>query len=251
MPLVLAACFFRRAEFLHALLLSLISAVAFEFFSAKLFEKKNKFYHGEAVLIALLTAVLMPSGCPASAIILANFLALVVAKEFFGGMGEYLFHPVLFARVFLQGGVPGLMAEPMVFYGNGWILAAIGLGGLLLLKQRRGYWEIPFLYLAVYSFSDLALGCRAGDPLGFFTGVLFTGFFLLVDPVTLPLTRKGTRWFVSGAALLGALLSPRGFSIVAAGSAILLMNLLTPWLDIWLRPIPHSSRKLLKEGRAQ
>lgn len=248
MPVVFAACFFGKAEFLHVLLLSFISAIAFEFLGAKLFGKKDKLYHGEAILIAVLTATLMPSGCPSEAIIFANFLAVFVAKEVFGGMGEYLFHPVLFALVFLQESFPGMLAEPRVFQGGLWILAAIGVGGLILLKQEHGYWETPFLYVTLHAFCSFVLGRWAPDPRNFFCGVLFTAFFLLADPVVMPLTRRGTRLFVSGAALLSALLSPQGFSIAAAGFSILLMNLLTPWLDIWLRPRPFVGHKPLKAG---
>ena len=80
-------------------------------------------------------------------------------------------------------------------------------------------------------------------PLAFFSGVLLTSFFLLADPVTLPLTRRGTVLFVLGAALLS---SRPGFSIHSAGYAILLMNLLTPWLDIWLKPVPFKFKRLIK-----
>jgi len=237
-PVVVTACFFWKMELLRVLLLSLTSATAFEFLGAKFFGKKDKLYHGEAFLIAILITILMPSGCPSEVILLANFLAVLVAKEFFGGMGEYIFHPVLFACVFLREGFPGLMAEPMILRGNLWVLAAIGIGGLILMKQKQGYWETPILYVTLYFFCTTLLGRQRGDLQIFFSGALVTAFFLLADPVAMPLTRRGTRLFVMGAAFLSALLSPRGFSIVASGASILLMNLLTPWLDVWLKPVP-------------
>ncbi len=248
MPVIFAAGFFGKTEFLHVLLLSLISAVAFELLGAKLFGKKDKLHHGEAILIAVLMAILMPPGCPSEAILLANFLAVFIAKEFFGGMGEYLFHPVLFARVFLHASFPGMTAEPLVLHGSFWVLTAVGIGGLILVRQKQGYWETPFLYITLCSFCTFALGRWGNDPGNFFSGVLLTAFFLLADPVAMPLTRRGTRLFVAGAALLSALLSPRGFSMAAAGFSILLMNLLTPWLDVWLRPRPSAAEGLVNAG---
>ena len=114
--------------------------------------------------------------------------------------------------------------------------------------------------------------------LAFFGGVLLTSFFLLADPVALPLTRQGTLLFVLGAAVLSSRLSPNfffffqngsldcpnfnfveinkywdrpeGFSIRSAGTAILFMNLLTPWLDVWLKPAPYRAPQPLKATRA-
>ena len=245
-PVVVTACFFWKTELLRVLLLSLTGATAFEFLGAKLFGKKDKLCHGEAILIAILIALLMPPGCSSETILLANFLAVFVAKEFLGGMGESVFHPVFFACVFLQEGFPGLMAEPMILHGNPWILAAIGIGGLILMKQKQGYWETPVLYITFCFFCTILFDRWGGDPKNFFSGTLMTAFFLLADPVAMPLTRRGTRLFVIGAAFFSALLSPRGFSIAAAAASVLLMNLLTPWLDVWLKPVPYRAGRLLR-----
>lgn len=249
MPAVLTACFFWKIEFLRVLLLCLISATAFELLGAKLFGKKDKLYQGEAILMALLTSILLPPRCPSEVVIFANFLSVLVAKDFFGGMGDYVFHPVLFARVFLQAGFPGLMAEPLALQGNVWMLAAIGVGGLILLRQGQGYWETPVLYGVLCLFSFFLRGQPEGDLQGLLSGILLTAFFLLADPVAMPLTRSGTRLFVVGAASASVLLSPRGFSIVAAGFSILLMNLLTPWLDVWLRPAPQGTVGGMRHSR--
>ena len=132
------------------------------------------------------------------------------------------------------------MAEPMLLAGEGHIgiLVGIGLGGIMLLRQRQGYWEPPILFIAICFVLEALFG-GGGMPLAFFSGVLLTGFFLLADPVPLPLTRKGTRVFVLGAALLSSSLGGGGFSIGTAAYAILLMDLLTPWLDVWLKPVSY------------
>ena len=76
--------------------------------------------------------------------------------------------------------------------------------------------------------------------------VLFTGFFLLAEPVGMPLTRKGTAVFVLGAAFLSSRLGPEGFSIAAAGYAVLSMNLLAPWLDIVFKPVPYKAKQKIR-----
>ena len=239
-PVFVTACFTGHAEILRVLLVCLVSATAFEFLAAKFFQKMENLRTGEIVLAAALFALLMPSGCPSEIMILGIFMAIFAARELWGGTGSYLLHPVLLARVFLQVCFPKVMSEPMLLAGEGsvWTLFGIGLGGILLFKQKKGYRETPVLFMAICFLCEAGLGGRQ-MPLAFFSGVLSTSFFLLADPVTLPLTRKGTALFVLGAAFLSARLNPDGFSIRSAGYAILLMNLLTPWLDVWLKPVPY------------
>ncbi|MEI7751002.1 MAG: RnfABCDGE type electron transport complex subunit D [Candidatus Omnitrophota bacterium] len=246
-PLFVAACFTGHAEILRVLLICLVSAVAFDFLSSKLFQKKENLRTGETVLIAALFSLLMPSRCPSEVVIFGVFTAVFVAKEFLGGTGAYLLHPILLARVFLQLCFPQVMSEPMLVAGDGsvWTLAALGVGGILFLRQKQGYWETPILFMSVCFVCEALFGGRE-MPLAFFSGVLLTAFFLLADPVTLPLTRKGTVFFVLGAALLSSRLSPEGFSIRTASCAILLMNLLTPWLDVWLKPACYFRRHPLR-----
>ena len=246
-PLFVTACLTGHAEILRVLLICVISTIAFEFLASKLFRKKESLRKGEAVLAAALFSLLMPSRCPSEIVILGVFTAVFAAKELFGSTGSYLLHPLLLARVFLQLCFPKVMSEPMLLAGDGnvWMLMGVGLGGIILLKQKQSYWETSILFMSVCFICEALFGGRE-MPLAFFSGVLLTSFFLLADPVTLPLTRKGTVLFVLGAALLSSRLSPEGFSIRSAGYAILLMNLLTPWLDVWLKPVPYKMARPIK-----
>jgi electron transport complex protein RnfD len=246
-PLFIAACFSGHAEILSILLVCLVSAVAFEFLSAKLFRKKERLKNGETILIAALFSLLMPSKCPSEIVILGVFLAIVGGRELFGGTGSYLLHPLLLARAFLQISFPGAMNEPMLLAGGGnlWTLVAIVAGGGILLKQRQGYWETPVLFSAVCFICEPLAGGSA-MPLAFFSGVFFTAIFLLADPVGMPLTRKGTALFAIGAAFLSSRLGAEGFSIAAVGYAVLFMDLLTPWLDVALKPVSYKTKHLTR-----
>lgn len=246
-PLFVIACFTGHAEILRILLVCQVSAIAFGFLAANLFRKKESLWSGETVLAAALFSLLMPSRCPSEVMILGIFMVVFVAKELFGGTGSYLLHPILLARVFLQICFPKVMTEPMLLAGEGsvWTLLGVGLVGILFLKQRQGYWETPVLFMAACFLCEAVFGGQE-MPYAFFSGVLLTAFFLLADPVALPLTRKGTALFVLGAAFLSSRLSPEGFSICSAGYAILSMNLLTPWLDVWLKPVPYKAKRSLK-----
>lgn len=247
LPLFVTACLAGHAEILRIFLICLVSAIASEFLAAKLFRKKEGLRNGEAVLAAALFSLLMPSRCPSEIVIFGVFTAVFAAKDVFGGTGSYLLHPLLLAHVFLQLCFPKIMSEPMLLAGDGnaWTLAGVGLGGIILLKQKQGYWETPVLFMLVCFICEALFGGRE-MPLAFFGGVLLTSFFLLADPVTLPLTRKGAALFVLGAAFLSSKFGPEGFSIRSVGYAVLLMNFLTPWLDVWLKPIPYKIKYPLK-----
>ncbi|MFH1800639.1 MAG: RnfABCDGE type electron transport complex subunit D [Candidatus Omnitrophota bacterium] len=245
-PVFVTACLAGRAEILRIFLICLVSTTAFEFLATKLFRKKESLQNGEAVLAAALFSLLMPSRCPSEVVVLGVFTAVFVAKELFGGAGSYPLHPLFLARIFLKLCFPKVMSEPMLLVDSSvWTFAGLGLGGIILLKQKQGYWETPALFMSVCFVCEALFGGQ-GTPATFFSGVLLTSFFLLADPVTLPLTRKGTAFFILGAALLSSRLNPEGFSILSAGYAILLMNLLTPWLDVWLKPIPYKTKHPLK-----
>jgi len=246
-PLFVIACLTGHAKILRILLICLVSAITFEFLASKLFKKKENLRNGEAVLIAAIFSLLMPPRCPSEVVILGVFMAVFVAKELFGGTGSYLLHPLLVARVFLQLCFPQIMSEPMLLAGEGnlWTLVGISLGGILFLKQKQNYWEISVLFMSVCFACEALFGGRQ-MPVTFFSGVLLISFFLLADPVAMPLTRKGTIFFVLGAAFLSSRLSPDGFSIRSAGCAILLMNLLTPWLDVCLKPVPYKTKHQVK-----
>ena len=243
-PVFLIAIFLGRTELLRVLLLSIVSAVAFEFLGEKLVRKKDLIQNGESVLIAVLFSLLMPSKCPSEVIVLGNFLAIFVGKELFGGMGSYLFHPVLIARVFLQIGFPKILnAEPLLLVGDDmeWIFGAILLSSLIQMSQRKTYWEVPLLYMLI-CFTGAAFLGHDANPWRLFNGVFLTAFFLLEDSAAMPMTKKGTMIFVLGAAFLSLLVGRKGFSISVACRAILMMNLLTPWIDIWIQPASRKAK---------
>jgi electron transport complex protein RnfD len=246
LPVFIAACFTGHAAILRILLICLVSTVAVEFLAAKLLGKKENLRSGEAVLAAVLFPLLVPSQCPSELVILGIFMASIV-RELFGGTGAYPLPPLLLARVILQISFPAAMAGPMFLAGEGglWTIAAIGLGGVLLVNQKKGYWETPVLFTGVCLSCAILSAGRGASPV-FLSGVLFTAFFLLADSAILPLTRKGRAFFVLGAALLSSCLEPGGFSINAAMFAILWMSLVTPWLDVWLKPAPFKSKRLIK-----
>lgn len=69
-------------------------------------------------------------------------------------------------------------------------------------------------------------------------GLLLGAFFMATDYTTTPLTWKGRLVFGVGCGLLTALIRLAGGMEEGVAFAILLMNILTPHIDRWTRPVP-------------
>lgn len=118
-------------------------------------------------------------------------------------------------------------------------------GGIFLLVKKIISWHIPVAYLG--SFALLAWcfgGLRSGLPLfhgdvllPLLTGGLVLGaLFMATDMVSTPVTNPGRLVFGIGCGLLTFLLRYYGPLPEATSLAILLMNILTPTIDKYIRP---------------
>lgn len=115
-------------------------------------------------------------------------------------------------------------------------------GGLFMLWRRDIDWRIPAgIFLSVVLFSGILYlvdGARYPDPLfSLFAGSLIMGaFYMATDPVTSPLTPKGTWIFAVGVGLLVVLIRVFGGFPEGVMYAILLMNAATPLIDRYTQP---------------
>lgn len=94
-------------------LVTMASAIAFEFLSLRLAGQppKDFLFDGSAALTAWLLALSLPPWAPWWIGTLGSFLAVVVAKHVFGGIGQNLFNPAMVARVALLISFPVEMTQ--------------------------------------------------------------------------------------------------------------------------------------------
>lgn len=88
----------------HALIRIIVSVVFCAGFEAAFRSICNlpiRLKDGSAVLTGLLLALIVPPNLPIWQLILGCFFAVVVGKEFFGGLGANVFNPALIGRAFL------------------------------------------------------------------------------------------------------------------------------------------------------
>jgi electron transport complex protein RnfD len=106
--LIVAVLFFGLAA-LEVLALCTISCVVAEEGWNKLMKRPSTWKDGSAILSGLLLGMNLNAGAPWWICVLGGFLAMILGKQLYGGLGYNPFNPVLVARVGLLIGFPGIM----------------------------------------------------------------------------------------------------------------------------------------------
>ena len=88
---------------------STVSCVVFELLIQKLFKRPVRINDLSAVVTGLLLALALPPAIPVWMTVLGALFAIVIAKEFFGGIGSNVFNPALAGRAFLFVSFPAAM----------------------------------------------------------------------------------------------------------------------------------------------
>lgn len=220
-----------------------------------------------AVVTGLILALNIPANAPLWEAAVGAVFAIVVVKCLFGGVGKNVVNPAATARVFMlvafgsltkaafpqgvdavSGATPlALLAQgeatpPLMdlFLGN--IGGAIGetctlallIGCAYLLIKKVIMWHTPVAYIGTAFLFTLALeGGNVETALAWIlSGGLFLGaIFMATDYVTSPATPLGRIVFGIGAGLLTVLIRFWGVYPEGASFAILIMNILNPFID--------------------
>lgn len=219
-----------------------------------------------AVVTGLILALNLPASIPLWQCVIGSLFAIVVVKCLFGGIGCNPVNPALTARVFmlvsfgamssvalpsvvdtvsgatpLSGGSASLTDLLLGLTGGAigeTCAVALLLGFVYLLARRVISWHIPTAFVgSVYAFSFLMEGF---DPLAALSAILSGGLllgaiFMATDYVTSPTTPWGKIIFGLGAGLVTFLIRYFGTYPEGVSFAILLMNILTPYIDSWTK----------------
>ena len=272
---------------ISALILTAVTVAAcvlFEMGYCKLVGRENPTGDFSAVVTGLLLAFNMPAGLPWWMAVVGSFVAIVVVKQLFGGMGYNFANPAIVGRIAMALGYTGAMTS-YVFPNNGidalasatplavasevgsagYMTLLIGkhggvlgetcavtilLGGLYLIWTKVISPVIPVTYLATAAVLSVCFGM---DPIyQLLSGGLMLGaFFMATDYVTSPTTDKGKVVFGIGLGLITMLIRRFGTMNEGVSFAILLMNLVVPYIDVLTRQDKLGIAKVKKGGAAK
>ena len=255
------------------------SCVAFEYGYCKLMKREVPVSDLSAVVTGLLLAFNLPATLPWWMAIVGAFIAIVIVKQLFGGLGYNFANPAIVARIalamgfasrmtaypFPESGVDALSSatplaanagtaayKALLLGTHGGVLGetcalAILLGGIYLIVTKVISPTIPVTYLATVAVLSL---CAGQDPIyQLLSGGLMLGaFFMATDYVTSPTTRKGKLVFGIGLGVITCAIRFLGTMNEGVSFAILLMNLLVPYIEVATRQDKLGIAKAKKGG---
>lgn len=219
-----------------------------------------------AIVTGLVLALNLPANAPLWQAGVGAVFAIIVVKCLFGGIGRNVVNPAATARVFMlvafsaltkpafpqdadavSGATPlaelaaGKQPELMdLFLGN--IGGCIGetctlallIGGIYLLARKVIMWHTPVAFIGTAFLFTLAIeGGNIETSLAWIlSGGLFLGaIYMATDYVTSPATPFGRIVFGIGAGLITVLIRFWGVYPEGVSFAILIMNILNPFID--------------------
>ena len=277
-PTTIAGIYFFGVSAAIVVALATASAILFEYLWQKLTHKTIRIGDLSAAVTGLLVGLNLPPTAPWWLPIIGSGLAIILVKQLFGGIGDNFVNPALAARGILLASWPvrmtafvlptcfsgadattsttvlaGYEASYMdMFLGNipGCIgevcKAAILFGFLYMLIRGVITWRIPVTFLAVVFVFSAILG---NDPLQAILcgGVMLGAVFMATDYTTSPMSAKGQFIYAAGCGIIVVII--RNFCNYPEGVtyAILVMNIVTPLLDKYVKPRLYGR---LKEEKA-
>jgi len=220
-PATLLSIYFFGWRALILTVLSIVSCIGFEWMTDKIRgREQTAALDGSAFVTGLLLALNVPSSLPYWMLIIGAFVAIVVSKHLFGGLGYNIFNPALVARVFLLISFPVAMTNWPVPFAVDMESAASPLGVLktdgVEFIQNLNLWQMSFGEIGGSMGETSAIALLIGAlwllfkqyitltiPLSFIlTTFGFTGIFYLIDP---SLYASPVFHLLTGGLLLGAL----------------------------------------------
>ncbi|MCF6460581.1 RnfABCDGE type electron transport complex subunit D [Clostridium sp. Cult3] len=109
-PAMIGSVYFFGIDALKLILISVASSVLFEGIIQKAFKKKVTIKDLSAVITGILIAFNLPASAPWWLPVIGSAFAIIIVKQFFGGLGSNFMNPALAARAMLLTSWPAHMS---------------------------------------------------------------------------------------------------------------------------------------------
>ena len=276
LPATVAALYYFKTNAAIIILLSVLSAVVSEAVYQKATNQPVTINDLSAVVTGLLLAFNLPASAPWWMPIFGSAFAIIIVKQFFGGVGQNFMNPALAARIFLTISYTGRMtnwvapgvdaistATPLDFvkgvnhvpsgapklvdmlFGNtGGSLGETSailliLGGIYLVYRGVISIKIPAIYISTVAIATLLFGNFDINFMMYHLlagGLMLGAFFMATDYASAPITPKGRIIFALGCGILTSVFRLYGGYPEGVGFSILLMNIASPLIEKYTKP---------------
>ena len=271
-PAVIASIVFFGVKALLVEVVCVATAMLCEWAFEKITKKPCTVMDLSAAVTGLILALTLPVDIPIWQAMFGSFVAIIVVKQFFGGIGQNFANPAITARVIMLVAFSGAMtswavpafadatsaATPLAVIAGGegqlpsllqMFLGARGgsmgetsclallIGGVYLICRKVISWHTPVAFMGTVLVLTALLG---EQPLyQVMAGGLFLGaIFMATDYTTSPPTPKGRLIFGVGCGLITVLIRVWGNFPEGVSFSILLMNILNPYICDWTKTKP-------------
>lgn len=268
-PAIISSGFIFGLRAVFLILICVSTALVWETLFNLITKKPNTISDLSAAVTGILLAFNLPPSLPFWMAAIGTFIAIVVVKCLFGGLGQNFANPAIVGRIVLMLSFTNAMtnwtlplslqtsdvttgATPLVsgnaeyldlFLGKtGGCLGetcalALIIGGLYLVIRRIISPITPLFFLLTVEIFSIAAGF---DPLYQILsgGILLGAIFMATDYVTTPITMWGKVIFGIGCGTITCII--RFYASMAEGVSfsILIMNILTPYIDMITKAKP-------------
>lgn len=261
-PTSIASVYFFGLRALLLIIVTCIAAVVSEALCQKMFKRPVTVYDLSAVVTGMILALNLPVTFPLWKAALGAVFAIVVVKQFFGGLGSNFMNPALAARAMLFASFGKEMsnftkpltdmvsqATPLaggeipsnldLFLGN--VGGSIGevsklailIGACYLLVRRVIDIKIPLIYiLTTFVLSFIFEKSLDGAIFQILAGgLIFGAFFMATDYATTPINPLGQIIFAIGCGVLTTIIRQFGGYPEGVSFSIIIMNICVPLIE--------------------
>ena len=273
-PAVIASGIIFGLRALFLILVCVATSLVWETLFNMITKKPNTIGDLSAVVTGILLAFNLPPTLPFWMAAIGTFVAIVIVKCLFGGLGQNFANPAIVGRIVLALSFTGAMtnwtlpqafqitdavtsATPLATQNEDYLDLFLGmtggclgetcalaliLGGIYLVIRRIISPATPLFFLLTVGLFSFIVGA---DPLYQILsgGVLLGAIFMATDYVTTPITFWGKVIFGIGCGIITCVI--RFYASMAEGVSfsILIMNILTPYIDMITKAKPVGALK--------
>lgn len=171
-PCVVASAIIFGLRALLVTAVSVVACVAFEWLYCKLLKKANPISDLSAVVTGIILAMNVPVGMPIGELLIGDFVAIIVVKQLFGGIGKNFVNPALAGRAALVASYAGTMSGAWADPQAGWVPLA-GTADVVTAATPLAYMKTGDMagLTSQYSVTDMFLG-NIGGSLGEISALL-------------------------------------------------------------------------------
>lgn len=249
---------------LLVVVLSVACCVGFEYLWRLIFGLENSITDLSSAVTGLLISLVMPPRIPLWMVVVACFVAIIVIKQAFGGLGKNMLNPAVFAKCLLLTVFPKQMSSYIEPFGDavltggnssvgikelvfGTHYGCIGETSALLLLCGAVYLVvrgvinpiIPISFIGSKALLTFAFCGKDAAASVFIGGLIIAACFMATDYTTTPKTKRGKLIFGVVCGIISFVIS-KFFKAEGVYISILIMNLFVPLIDKYIRRKPFN-----------